>query len=247
MLNKRNNSGLKVLLGLLIAGSLIATFISSCGKTSSSSASALNIQYQVVNLSPDLGPVSLYIDYTIYNNMNFYYPTPSGYFYLSSIDIPFQFRPSPNQLTTTTIVNTSNIFSRNDILKPNLKYTLFITGINATNSLDTLFLTDTSATPTTGRGKIRFVNASPLSTGFDVLANDSLAFGNVQFNKVSKFIELPAGNYNFQVFAAGNRTGVVGSEQNVTIQDGRLYTLFSYGVAGHTDSLAFGMGTITNK
>lgn len=246
-MNKKNNIGLRVLLLLAIMGALIGTFISSCGKTNSSSATALNIQYQVVNLSPDLGPVSLYINYSIYNNLDFRYPTPSGYFFLSSIATPFQVRPSPNQLATTTIINTSNIFSLNDILKPNLKYTLFITGINKTNTLDTLFLTDTGSTPTTGRGKVRFVNASPLSTGFDVLANDSLAFGNVQYNKVSKYIELPAGNYTFQVFATGARAGVIGSEQNVTIQDGRLYTVYSYGVAGHTDSLAFGMGTLTNK
>jgi len=246
-MSKKNNIGLRVLLFLVISGVLIGTFISSCGKTSSSSASALNIQYQVVNLSPDLGPVSLYINYAIYNNLNFFYPTPSGYFYLSSIATPFQVRPSPNQLTTTTIVNTSNIFSLNDGLKPNLKYTLFVTGINATHTLDTLFLIDTSSTPTTGRGKVRFVNASPLSTGFDVLANGTPAFSNQQFNKVSKYIELPAGNYTFQVFATGTTTGVIGSEQNVTIQDGRLYTLYSYGVAGHTDSLAFGMGTLTNK
>jgi len=239
--------GLRVLLFLIITGALIGTFISSCGKTSSSSATALNIKYQVVNLSPDLGPVSLYINYSIYNNLDFRYPSPSGYFFLNSIATPFQIRPSPNQLSTTTIVNTANIFSLNDILKPNLKYTLFITGVNATNTLDTLFLTDTGSTPTTGRGKVRFVNASPLSTGFDVLANGTLAFSNQQYNKVSNYIELPAGNYTFQVFAAGTTTGVIGSEQNVTIQDGRLYTLYSYGVAGHTDSLAFGMGTLTNK
>ncbi|HZX59668.1 MAG TPA: DUF4397 domain-containing protein [Mucilaginibacter sp.] len=246
-MNKKNSIGLRVLLFLVISGVLIGTFISSCGKTNSSSATALNIQYQVVNLSPDLGPVSLFINYSVYKNLNFRYPTPSGYFFLSSIATPFQIRPSPNQISTTTIINTSNIFSLNDVLKPNLKYTLFITGINSTHTLDTLFLTDTGSTPTIGRGKLRFVNASPLSTGFNVLANDSLAFSNVQYNTVTKYIELPAGNYTFQVFATGNAGGVIGSEQNVTIQDGRLYTLYSYGVAGHTDSLAFGMGTLTNK
>ncbi|MFI5161613.1 MAG: DUF4397 domain-containing protein [Sphingobacteriales bacterium] len=244
---KKNSSGLKVLIFLAVVCAMIGTFISSCGKTSSSSATALNIQYQVVNLSPDLGPISLYINYSIYNNLHFIYPAPSGYFYLSSIATPFQIRPSPNQTGTTTVINTSNIFSLSDALKPNLKYTLFITGVNATHSLDTLFLTDTGATPATGRGKVRFLNASPLSTGFDVLANGTLAFSNQQYNKVSKFVELPAGNYTFQVFNAGTITGVIGSEQNVTIQDGRLYTLYSYGIAGHTDSLAFGMATITNK
>ena len=34
---------------------------------------------------------------------------------------------------------------------------------------------------------------------------------------------------------------------NITIQDGRLYTMYTYGLAGHTDTLAFGTRVIVNK
>ena len=249
-MHKKNNIGLKVLLFLGISALLIAPFISSCGKAGSSSASSLNIQYQVINLSPDLGPVSLYIDFLPYNNLNFYYASPSGYFYLTSIDTPFQIRPSPTVTTSTTVISTSNIFSSDDILKPNGKYTLFITGFQSTQTLDTVFLRDdTASAPAIGKGKVRFVNCSPLSTPFDVLANGTgdTAFTKLAYKKVSSYVQVPAGNYNFQVYPAGNRTTILGSESNVIIQDGRLYTVYSYGVAGHTDSLAFGMGVITNK
>ena len=67
-MNNKNNGGLKAFLFLVIAGLLISPFISSCGKTSVNVTSS-NIQYQVVNLSPSLGPISLYIDYRIYNRL----------------------------------------------------------------------------------------------------------------------------------------------------------------------------------
>ena len=247
-MDRKKNTGLSALLFLITGACLFASFISSCGKNSSANATTLNIQYQVINLSPDLGPISLYIDNHNYNNNTYYYPSPSGYFYLSSIDTPFQVRPAPN--TTGVPVQTYNIFSIDTILKPAYKYTLFVTGFNSNKSLSYNLLTDITTAPPTGQGKVRFINLSPQSSPFEVLVNGTPdpAFTNLQYTKVSPFINIPAGTYNFQVYPTGNTTGgIIGSESNVTIQDGRAYTIYSYGVVGHTDSLAFGMGVITNK
>src|SRR5215469_5015241 len=102
---KNTYGGLKALLFLVISGLVITSFISSCGKGSANSTgvSAQNIQYQVVNLSPDVGPISLYIDYQQYKSLSFYYPSATGYFVLSSVDTPFQIRSSPIQLTTSIV------------------------------------------------------------------------------------------------------------------------------------------------
>lgn len=247
-MSKKNNGGLKAVLFIVITGLMVVVFLSSCGKTASKNATSLNVKYQVVNLSPQLGPVSLYIDYSIFNNYSFLYAVPSGYFNLTSIDTPFQIRSSPNQLTGTVVI-LGNIISRNDALKANLKYTLFIVGTKADNTVSSVFLTDTGSTPSAGRAKVRFLNASPQSTGFDVVANGYLdpGFTNLTYKNVSKYVEMPAGNYNFQVFKTGTNAGVIGTLPNVTVQDGHLYTLYSYGLVGHTDTLAFGMGAITNK
>lgn len=244
-----NNKGIRFLLVMAIIGAAFAALVSSCGKAGVKNATSMNIGYQVINLNHGLGPVSLYIDYTIYNNYNFYYIAPSGYFNLTSIDTPFQIRSSPNQLTGT-IVLAGNIFTLDNALKANTKYTLFIIGADSTKTnRDKVFLTDTASTPSKGRGKVRFINCSPLSPAFDIVANNYLdtGFTNIAYKKVSKYIEMPAGNYNFQVYQTGNKSAVIGTLQNVTVQDGRLYTLYSYGVIGHTDSLAFGLGTIVNK
>src|SRR5579863_2002638 len=156
-MNKSNNGGFKVLLFLVLSGSLIATFVSSCGKGGPSGATALNIKYQVVNLSPDLGPISLYIDFRQYNSLNFYYPTASGYFALSSIDTPFQVRSSPVQLSSQVVATQIYLPSIDNILHPNFKYTLFITGLRVDSSVKAVFLTDTALTlPALGYGKVRF-------------------------------------------------------------------------------------------
>lgn len=244
-----HNKGIRFLLAVTIIGAVFCAVVSSCGKAGVKNATSMNIGYQVVNLNPGLGPVSLYVDYTIYNNYSFFYKAPSGYFNLTSIDTPFQIRSSPNQLIGTIVLK-GNIFSLNNALKANTRYTLFITGADSTKAnRDEVFLTDTSAIPSKGRGKVRFINCSPLSPAFDVVANNYLdpGFTNIAYKKVSKYIEMPAGNYNFQIYQTGTSSSVLGTLQNVTVQDGRLYTLYSYGVVGHTDSLAFGLGTLVNK
>ncbi len=245
-MNKIYNRGFSLFLFLLIGGFFCFPFLSSCGKAGNSNAVSFNIQYQVINLSPDLGPVSLYIDFKNNRNAAYYYAIPSGYFYLTSIDTPFQIRRSPNSIPGT-VVSTENLFSLNNALKANLKYTLFIAGFNRDSSLSSVFLTDTSALPKIGYGKVRFLNVSPFSPNFDVVANGVSAFTNQQYLKVSPYIEMPAGNYNFQIFATGTSTPIIGTIQNVTVQDGKLYTMYTYGLAGRTDSLAFGKGVIVNR
>jgi hypothetical protein len=93
---------------------------------------------------------------------------------------------------------------------------------------------------------MRFVNASPRSTGFDVTANNTTAFTNVPYKTVSAYRELPAGVYDFKIYPTATSI-LLQDVPNITIQDGRLYTFYCYGLAGHTDSLAFGTGFITNK
>lgn len=245
-MSKKSKNNLSVFLPLFALTFMIVPFAASCGKSPNTNASALNIQYQIVNLNSGIGSVDLYVNYIKVNTFSYFYPSSSGYFYLPSIQTPFQIRPGTS-LTPGTVAPSANILSLDSVLKANLKYTLMIMGVNSTDSLYYTFTADTSSLPKLGRGKIRFINASPrTTTGLDVTANDTLAFSAIPFKTISKYIEVPAGSYDFKFYAAGS-TVVIRDVPNVTIQDGRIYTLYSYGVAGRTDSLAFGSGFITNK
>jgi hypothetical protein len=229
-----------VFLFLCCVGIMVIPFIASCGKAGTAAAINSNIQMQVVNLSPDLQPVNLYIHYIKQNSTAFSYPNPSGYFSLSNIDTPMQIKSYSSNISTAVFL------SLHPILKPNLKYTLFVTGFRADNSIDSIFTVDTASLSAVGRGKIRFVNGSPRSSSLDVTANGSPAFKAQVYKNVSKFIEVPPGVYDFKIMPTGTTT-VISDLPNITVADGKVYTLFCRGIPGGTDSLAFGAAVISNK
>jgi hypothetical protein len=240
----RSNINIFAWLFLFFGGAFLVSGISSCGKQSSASPVGLNVQYQILNLSPDLMPVNLFIDYKQVNQAGgvsnpFIFSLSHGYFYVPSLDTPYQIR--------SALVSGAPVLSRDDILKSGLKYTLYITGAVADKSLTSIFTVDTASSPAIGRGKIRFVNASPTETGgLDVFANGTLAFGKVVYTAYSKYIELPNGNYDFQITETGSST-ILKDVPAVTIQDGRLYTLYAFGYNTRIDTAAFNAAIITNK
>ena len=224
-----------------VVAAMVASFIASCGKSNNVLPAGSNIQFQVVNLSTDLQPIDLYINTTKRNPTPYSYPTPSGYFTLASIDTPFRIR------SAATSQSSVNILSIDSVLKNNLKYTLFITGFKSKNSIDYIFTKDTASISTGGRGKVRFVNATAGTDVFNITANGTTVFTNQSYKNVSKFVEMPAGNYDFKIYSTTSSTTVLSDLPNVTVQDGKLYTLYCRGIVGRTDTAAFGMGVLNNK
>jgi hypothetical protein len=246
MSEKQINRGLFFIF-LCIAGIPFISFLTSCGKANTTLPAGSGVQLQVLNLSPDLLPVDLYIDVVKKNASPFTYPIPSGYFSLASVDTPFQIRSS--LITGVNNNNTINILSIDSILRNNLKYTLFITGLRANNSITYIFTTDSSSAPVAGRAKVRFVNASPGSPSVDVTANGTMAFPAQAYKNISKFIQVPPGNYDFKVMPSGSTTTILADLPAITVQDGKLYTLYAYGIAGRpaTDTAAFKTAIIPNQ
>src|SRR6185312_16269482 len=199
------------------------TAVSSCGKQPIASRAGLNIQYEVINLSPDLGPISLFVDYKQVNGRSspYIFSVNQVYFYVPDIPLPgtpYQFRPFvPNGTISTTL------FTRSDTLKSGLKYSLFISGSYnggaAGNSLIQTFTIDTASVHATSRGKIRFVDVSPTATGgLDVYANGTKAFINIPYKGVTGYIEIPNGNYDLQITATG-KSAILKDMPAIPIQD----------------------------
>lgn len=224
------------------AGIMVLSFITSCGKSNGVTPATSKIQFQVVNLSPDLHPVYLYADNIIQDNRTYFtYPTPSGYFSLANPIPPIQIRSAVSQSSTVNIISLDTVN-----LHAYFKYTLFVIGMNADNTIGSIFTVDTAGPPPAGRGKIRFINASPRSTPVDIYANDKVAFQNQVYKNVSSYILLPPGNYDLKVTPAGQTT-VISTLPKFTIADGKVYTMFCRGVANGADSVAFGTGMIINR
>lgn len=240
MMNSKSNTPLSVLFAAVIFA-LVIPFIASCGKNDSVATPTTNKQLQVLNLSTDLLPVNLYINLRK-RDLQYRYPTPSGYFSLGAFDTLFQIR-------SAAVINSAavNIISIDTTLKSNVKYTLFITGFKANNTISHIFTSDTSAAPISGRGKVRFVNATAGSNIFNVTANGTAIFTNQAYQNVSKFVEMPAGNYNFKIYDQSSATTILSELPNITVLDGKLYTLYCRGIVGRTDTAAFGMAILNNR
>jgi len=212
--------------------------ISSCGKGNEASPQGLNIEYQVLNLSPDIFPVNLDINNEAVNASPFVFGQSQGYLYVPSINLPYQIRSAAIDTT---------IFTLNNVLTVGAKYTLYITGSVTTKSDVTLFTVDTATNPPLGQGKIRFVDVSPTAAGgLDLYANGTKAFSAVPYLSASKWVALPVGNYDIRIDAAGT-TGVLNEMPSLTIQDGRLYTIYAYGYTTRSDTAAFTAAVTTNQ
>lgn len=238
-MTNQNKSGLLVSLFMFTMLVMLIPFISSCGKAKTSSG--LNTQLQIINLSSDVGALYLYQNTVRENNTTYTYPSNSGYFFLSTLTPPLQLR-------TATAAPVNIPFQIDTALRGNSKYTLFITGYLADSSIKNSILSlDTATVPPIGRGKIRFAHTSPGSANLDLRANDTLAFSNRTFNTLSPYIDIPTGNYNFTINVHTTPSKIEYTLKNVTVLDGRAYTIYTQGIVGRTDSVAFGAAVLTNN
>jgi hypothetical protein len=237
-----NKSSFLVSLLLITAGTLLLPFVSSCGKGANANPTGLNTQLQIVNLSPDIQPVNLYLNFIRESTTTYTYPTGSGYFFISTLVPPLQLRSA----TLAPI----NLITIDSVLKPNSKYTLFITGFKKDSTIKKSILSlDTATIPPLGRGLVRFVHASPTSPRLDLKANGTAAkqWTSIAFDSVTSYVQLPVGNYNFTINVSTTQNKIETQLSNITIQDGRAYTIYTQGIVGRTDSVAFGAAVLTNN
>lgn len=240
-MNNQHKNGLLLWLFTTIPLVLLLCFAASCGK--STNITGTNTQLQVVNLSLDVQPLNLYQNSIKQSSATYTYPTSSGYFILSTVTPPLQFR----QATAAAL---SIPYEIDTVLRSNAKYTIFLTGYLKNNTIKNSILSlDTATLPPVGRGLVRFMHGSPASADLDLRANDTLltSKAGVKFNTLTPYVKVPTGNYNFTINVHGTPTKTEYKLSNITILDGRAYTIYTQGVVGQTDSLAFGAAVLTNN
>jgi len=231
---------------LLNAGVFFIGALMSCGKTDTATPTSSNVRLQVIQLSPNSYPVTLYMANSRVGTSSFSYGNTPSYFYLPRTDTLLQIRITRNLDTA---------YNDRTKLLDNTRYTLFFLGLfgdaNGRNLQTLVTADDAEELPSVGKGgKVRFLNGSPNTNGsFDIWANGSPIIKGVAFAKVSKFITLPAGDYTFRVYQANTSVNGLGELTNITVQDGRLYTLYSRGLVGRavTDTAAFNLSVVANN
>ena len=235
------------LLLLLMVCTFAGLILSSCNNNNSVSPAGSTTRIVVVNAIPDIGPLALLLDNAqlggvtaaVASRTYFRYSTTPAYYSIKAQDsILFQLQAYPIKMITKL----SSVHST----QANTGYTMFLTGLASVDSLFTVFTTDTAALPSLGHGKIRFINASPRTPELNVSINGSVGFSKIGFTKVSNYVEVPAGMYEFKLTANGAPTNVLNTLSRVTVLDGKLYTLYTKGMVGRIDSAAIGLNVITN-
>lgn len=223
----------------------IVPVITSCGGSGNIiNPTGTTTKLAIINTSPDAGPVSAVINNiplgatsaVTASRTYFRYSTTPAYYSVNYGTLTIQLRAYPTATLTSEV----------DTIISNKSYSIFLVGLRSIDSLATIFTVDTSSVPTQGRGKIRFINASPRTPALDLSANGTLAFTKIPYKKVSAYIEVPAGIYDFKITATGTPTSILTDLPRITVQDGKLYTLFTKGLVGRTDTAALSLNIITN-
>ena len=94
---------------------------------------------------------------------------------------------------------------------------------------------DNNTGPDAANARVRVVHASPDAPNVDVLVDNAVTLSNVPYLGVSDYLEVPSGNRNLKVNAAGTATTVVDADVDLT--DGSDYTVIASGLVSAIELL----------
>jgi hypothetical protein len=190
-----------------------------------------------VHASPDAPGVDLLINDIKKNTAPLTFPNNTGYLMLESGTTNIKVNVSG---TTNSVVN-------GDLdLEKDKNYSLFVTGSAA--SISALALEDDLTAPAAGKSHVRFVHLSPDAPAVDiaVASTGAVVFGNIAFEGFTAFTQFDAGVYNLDVRLAGTST-VALVLPAITLQAGKIYTVFAKGFVAGAGAQALGAEIIVNK
>jgi Domain of unknown function (DUF4397) len=129
-------------------------------------------------------------------------------------------------------------------LRQNVAYSVFL--VNTVSSPQIFHLTDSLTAPTTGNANLRFINLSPDAPAVDLaIKGGAVIVANKAFKGFSSFQPIAGMRYSFEIRKAGTTT-VLATMDNVTINNGFIYTIYLHGLAAATDATKLTGDLITN-
>ncbi len=218
---------------LFIAAAII-TF-SSCTKKNDDTTFYSSLS--VTHASPDAPAVDIYIDNSKVTTTPFSFSNTTGY--LKNL-ISGKRNIKVNVAGTTT-----NVINADITFDGNKNYSLF--AIDSVSKLSTILTVDDLTTPAAGKAHVRFIHLSPDAPAVDIaVVGGPVVFPNSSFKSVSAFTPLGAGAYNLEVRAAGT-TNVALTLPSITLESGKIYTVYAKGFLGGTGAQALDAGIIVNN
>jgi hypothetical protein len=189
----------------------------------------------VIHASPNAPAVDLLVDNALAGG-NLSFPNNTGYLTVPSGTRNVKVRVAG---TTTTVIDA------NLPVAANTQYSVF--AIDSVSKISALVVTDDLTAPASGKAHVRFLHLSPNAPAVDVaLQGGAVLIGNKSFKEYTSFVPLDAGTYNLEVRLAGSST-VVLPLPGITLQAGKIYTVFAKGFVGGSSSQALGAQIVVNN
>jgi hypothetical protein len=140
-------------------------------------------------------------------------------------------------------------------LEANRNYTVL--AVDSLSRINLIALADDLTAPAAGKAHVRFVHASPnapavdISTeaqpaGVGVFTNRSFVNTQAAATAVQSFTPVDAGTLTLQVRAAGTAPAVL-TIPDVTLQAGKIYTIYARGFLGGTGDQALGASIVPHN
>jgi len=214
-----------------------ALALAGCGKDDNSNPVAPTPQARVmaIHASPDAPAVDLLVDGAVAGSGHAF-PNNTAYLSVNAGTRNVKVNVAG---TSTTVINA------NLPVTGGVNYSVF--AVDAVASIGALVLTDDLTTPATGKAHVRFVHLSPDAPAVDVaVASGQVLFGDKSFKQYSAFTPVNAGTYDLEVRLAGTTT-VVLPLPGITLQAGKIYTVFAKGFVAGTGAQALGAQIVVNN
>jgi hypothetical protein len=191
----------------------------------------------VTHASPDAPGVDLLVDGAKQNSAALTFPNSTAYIQLEAGTRNIKVNVAG---TTTSVINADLNFSKDK------NYSIF--AVDSVSKISAIVLEDDLTSPAAGKAHVRFVHLSPNAPAVDVAVASSgdVVFGDVIFKENTAFTPLDAGAYNLDVRVAGTST-VALVLPTITLEAGKIYTVFAKGFLGGTGAQELGAQIIVNK
>ena len=188
-----------------------------------------------VHASPDAPGVDLYVD-DVKVGTNLTYPNNTGYL---TVD-------AGTRNVKVNVTGTSVTAIEADLpLTEDVSYSVF--AIDTVASIEPVVTIDDLTTPAMGKAHVRFAHFSPDAPPVDITTTaGTVVFGDYAFKEIGSFTPLDAGTYDLQVRLAGTST-VVLNLPGITLQAGKIYTVFARGLVAGAGAQALGAQIIVNN
>ncbi|RYE29663.1 MAG: DUF4397 domain-containing protein [Sphingobacteriaceae bacterium] len=229
---------LKTFLAAVVTGYFSLIFVS-CN--TSGVSPTYQSRLQVINALAGSTPINFRLNSTQKTNTPITFPGTSGYISVTPGSNYVQFVTA----ASATILSTRDTAQQYLNLAADSSYSVFLTG--STSNFSILKLNDTLTNPVNTRAKIRFVNVATDAGALDITANGTSIYSKVAYKGVAKFVQVPAGTYEFKAMKTGVTGTTLTTLSNVVLADGKVYTLYAAGLTTSTATNAvFGLTVVAN-